>query len=212
MFFPPKGAPQPEAPAADASATRFHAGAVLTPRWAFLLAAYMLFGVGYIAYATFAGARMAAADAPALVTGAMWATFGAASIIGAGLATVVLGMPRLKPTALALGLALAAIGAGLSAFESAAAALAGALLIGLSVASTPSIVSAQASDRSSAEDYPSAFSFATAALGVGQLVGPVAAGALADAFGTVAAPLFAAAIYGAATLAAVLDIATARNA
>lgn len=211
LFFPPKNAPQPEAVALDTSSAPFHPRVVLTARWVFLLSAYMLFGTGYIAYATFAGARMAAADAPVFVAGAMWTAFGAASIIGAGLTIMVVGAPRLRDAALALGLGLAALGAALSSLDSPAAALAGALLIGLGAASTPSIVSAQARERSSAADYASAFSYATAALGIGQLAGPVIAGALADAFGTVAAPLFAAAAYCVGTLAAILDIKMGRE-
>ena len=59
--------------------------------------------------------------------------------------------------------------------------------------------------RSSAADYARAFSIATAALGIGQLAGPVVAGALADRFGTPAAPLFAAMAYGVGTLCAAID-------
>jgi MFS family permease len=46
---------------------------------------------------------------------------------------------------------------------------------------------------------------ATAALGLGQLVGPVLAGALADLLGSAAAPLVAAAAYGLGALLAALD-------
>jgi predicted MFS family arabinose efflux permease len=97
----------------------------------------------------------------------------------------------------------------LAAFSTAAAALAGALLVGLGIAATPTIVSAHARDRCSADDYPKVFSFASAALGAGQLVGPVAGGALADGFGTAAVPLFAAAAYLLAALFAACDAAVA---
>lgn len=212
ICFPPKNAPRPEVVASSLSAKPFRPEIMLTARWAFLLIAYLMFGVGYIAYATFAGARMAAADAPLFATGAMWAAFGAASIIGAGITIAILGAPRLTTSSLAFGLGLAAFGAAMSGIDDSAAAVAGALLVGLSAASTPSIVSAEARERSSAEDYASAFSYATAALGIGQLAGPVLAGALADAFGTVAAPLFAAAAYVCGALAATLDIKLARRA
>ena len=70
--------------------------------------------------------------------------------------------------------------------DAAGAALAGALLVGLGTGSTPTIVTTYARERCSAEDYALAFSVATAALGIGQLLGPLAAGALADRF-----PLYA---------------------
>lgn len=203
IFTPASPPPVAPAPAAEGG---FRFRAVLTRRWVFLVTAYMMFGAGYIAYSTFAGARMAAAGASPAVAGAMWATLGVASMVGAGLTILVLKRPRLEQASLAIGLGLAAAGTALSTLESPAAALAGALLVGLGFASAPSIVSAQARERSSAETYASAFSFATAALGLGQLVGPVAAGGLADWFGTVAAPLFAALAYGIGTVSAIIDI------
>ena len=45
----------------------------------------------------------------------------------------------------------------------------------------------------------------TAALGLGQFVGPVAAGALADLFGSAAAPWFGAAAYGLGAVLAGID-------
>lgn len=89
--------------------------------------------------------------------------------------------------------------------DSAPAAFASALLIGLGTAATPTIVSAYARDRCSADDYPQVFSVVSAALGIGQLIGPLAAGALADAFGTAAVPLFALSAYAAAAVLAILD-------
>ncbi|MEJ2376185.1 MAG: YbfB/YjiJ family MFS transporter [Pseudolabrys sp.] len=81
----------------------------------------------------------------------------------------------------------------------------GAVLVGLGLAATPTIVTSQVRNRCSAEDYPRAFSFASAAPGIGQVIGPVAAGALADRFGTAAVPLFAASAYGLAVLFAIAD-------
>ena len=81
----------------------------------------------------------------------------------------------------------------------------GAVLVGLGLAATPTIVTSQVRNRSSAEDYPRTFSFASAALGIGQVIGPVAAGALADRFGTAAVPLFAASAYGLAVMFAIAD-------
>lgn len=196
---------------AAATATPFGLATMASPRWAFLVGAYFMFGAGYIAFSTFAGARLAAANAPDGVVGGTWIAFGIASMVGAGLTIVILNAPALKVWALALGLGLAALGSALSVAGSDLAAIAGALLVGLGLASTPSIVSAQARERSSAADYARAFSYATAALGLGQFTGPVAAGALADAFGTIAAPAFAAAAYGLGTALALLDMRVMRQ-
>ena len=209
LSFPPKrmrsgvNAAAPAAPSADV------ARMILSPQWLFLIAGYFMFGVAYIAYSTFAGARLAAAAAPNAVIAATWSAFGIAAMVGAALTVPVLGSQRAKRFALIAALVSGALGALLAAFSTAAAALAGALLVGLGIAATPTIVSAHARDRCSANDYPKVFSFASAALGAGQLVGPVAGGALADVFGTAAVPLFAAAAYLLAALFAACDAAVA---
>ena len=68
------------------------------------------------------------------------------------------------------------------------------------------MITAAARTRSRAGDYARAFSVATAVMGLGQLLGPVLAGGLADALGTVAAPLFGAAAYAAGATVAVVDL------
>ena len=73
------------------------------------------------------------------------------------------------------------------------------------MAAIPARVTAAARARSNAADYARAFSMATAAMGLGQLAGPVLVGALADRFGSVAAPLFGAAAYGLGTVLASID-------
>ncbi|MEJ6022630.1 YbfB/YjiJ family MFS transporter [Ramlibacter sp. PS4R-6] len=209
--FPPRQAPVPAAlPEAD-DASEFAARRVWTAEWICLLGAYLLFGVAYVAYATFAGARLAAMNAGHAVVAVTWIGFGVASVFGAGLAAMVIGSPRLKQHALFVALATAAAGALVAAADSAGAAIAGALLVGLGLAATPSIITANARDRCTAGQYPRAFSYATAALGIGQLVGPVAGGALADRFGTIAIPLLAAGAYAVAALLATADARVARR-
>ena len=192
------------APAVDGSG--FTLATVATPRWAWLVATYFCFGLGYIAYATFAGARLAATGATVGVVALTWSTAGAATLAGSLLTLAVLARARLRPFALPGVMVLAAIGATVAAGPSTAAALSGAVLVGLGLAATPALITAAARTRSSAGDYARAFSIATAALGLGQLLGPVLAGALADAFGTLAAPLFGAAAYAAGALAAIADL------
>jgi predicted MFS family arabinose efflux permease len=213
IYFPPRQAAVPvAAPEANIDASAFSSRRVLTPEWLFLLGTYLLFGFAYVAYATFAGAQLAAMNAsqPAVVL--TWIGFGLASMLGAALGVAAIGSDRLKPHALVGALASAALGSLAAATNTPAAAMAGALLVGLGLAATPSTVTAYARQRCSAPQYPRAFSYATAALGIGQLAGPVAGGALADRFGTIAIPLLAALAYGCAALLAAADALVARRA
>jgi MFS family permease len=203
-FFPPGGtraAPQ----IASALSNAFAIRRAMTGRWIFLTLSYLAFGVAYIAYATFVGAQLAAAHAPTGVVMAAWIAFGTATMFGAVWTTLVLGAPALKHFALLAATGAGALGACVATGTSAAAAFGGALLIGLGTAATPAIISAYARDRSTLGEYPRAFSIVTSALGIGQLIGPTLAGALADAFGTTAVPHFAAAAYATAAGLALLD-------
>lgn len=209
--FPAKAgttaSPMPEA----SGISRFRVADLLTGRWFFLVGTYFMFGVAYIAYSTFAGAKLAADNMPLVVVGAMWIMLGVAATAGAALTVVALNRARTKRLALLAALTLGAAGAFVSWFDSAAAAIGGALLVGLGFAATPIIVTALARDRSNERDYASAFSYATAMMGIGQLSGPVAAGSLADLFGTAAVPVFAAVAYGLGAAFAVIDGTVSRD-
>jgi predicted MFS family arabinose efflux permease len=202
FVFPPAGLGAGEAPAA---ARARGLARVLGARWIHLVAAYLMFGAGYIAYSTFAGARLAAQGAPVAAVSTMWIAFGAAMIAGSILSFAALRLPRRGSLALVAALAAGALGALVSWSDAAGAALVGALLVGAGVASTPTIVTAYARERCTAEDFPLAFSLATVALGLGQLLGPLAAGLLADRLGVASVALFAVAVYGLGALLAVLD-------
>ena len=201
------GFPAPRGvPAAAAGEPGFTWAAVATPRWAWLVATYFCFGLGYIAYATFAGARLAAAGAPVAVVTMTWTMVGVATLAGSLLTLLVLARPRLRPLALPGAMAAGAAGAAVAALPGAVAAVLGAVLVGLGMAAIPALITAAARTRSSAGDYARAFSVATAALGLGQLLGPVLAGGLADALGTIAAPLFGAVAYAIGAAMAVVDL------
>jgi predicted MFS family arabinose efflux permease len=205
IFFPPRGAPTDAVQPEGAMHSQFGARQLLAARWLFLLAAYFMFAFGYIAWSTFAGARLAAANAPMIVIQMTWIVFGAATMMGAALTVPLSNSPSLRHHALSVSFILAATGALVTALDAGAAALIGALLVGLGAGATPTIVSAHARDRCSAEEYARAFSYAAAALGVGQLLGPVVAGRFADLFGTVAVPLLAASVYSIGAMLAVCD-------
>lgn len=205
FFFPPRDAVTDVVQPQPVARSTFGAGELLTAQWFFLLAGYFLFAFGYIAWSTFAGARLAATHAPMAVIQMTWVVFGAAMMAGAALTVPLSNSAALRRHALFVSFVLAAPGALVSAFDASAAALAGALLVGLGAGATPTIVTASARDRCSAADYARAFSYAAAALGVGQLLGPLVAGQAADMFGAAAAPLLAAVAYAAGAALAVLD-------
>ena len=208
-----RGLPMPTALAGpQASGAGFTLASVATGRWAWLVATYACFGLGYIAYATFAGTRMAASAAPVGVVALTWTTLGLATLGGSATTLWLLGRPAWRPHALPLAMALASVGCAVAALASATAALLGAGLVGVGLAATPALVTAAARARCSATDYARAFSIATAAMGLGQLAGPVLAGALADRFGSAAAPLFGAAAYGLGAVLANIDRRAARRA
>jgi MFS family permease len=195
VFFPPRGAPTDVAQQEPAADTAFGVGDLVTARWVFLLTSYFLFAVAYIAWSTFAGTRLAATHAPVIVVQMTWIVFGAATMIGAAFTAPALNSRELRRYALFTTFVLAGAGSLVSALDAPWAAISGACLVGLGAGSTPAIVSAYARDRCSADDYARAFSYAAAALGTGQLIGPVIAGQFADVFGPVAAPVLAAIAY-----------------
>ncbi len=207
-MFPPSGTAHAAAPVrvAGAGATEpFRAVDVFRPGWVFLVGAYTLFGSAYIAYATFTGARLAALGTPPAFVTAVWVAFGFSCIAGSALAIAALGHPLSRRLALVGALAASAAGALVSTGQGAAAAVAGAALVGLGMTSSPSIITARLRQRSTAATYAQVFSYATAGLGIGQLAGPLVAGPLADRFGSVAVPAFAAAAYAFAAVMALLD-------
>ena len=195
----------PAAVGAPAGGAGFTLASVATPRWAWLVSAYACFGMGYIAYATFAGTRLAAARAPIGLVTITWTTLGLATLCGSAATLWLLRRPALRAFALPLAMALASAGCAVASLAYPIAALAGAVGVGLGMAAIPALVTAAARARSSATDYARAFSIATAALGLGQFAGPVLAGALADRFGSAAAPLFGAAAYALGALFASID-------
>jgi OFA family oxalate/formate antiporter-like MFS transporter len=212
ISFPPRAMRSADSlPQTPAEGGRFDAANMLGTRWLFLVLAYLLFGIAYVAYSTFAGARLVAIGAPVFVIGATWVVLGVTSIIGALVTIPMLGSERVKRIALFASLFFGTIGSLVASGPSPSAAFFGALVVGLGLAATPTIVSAYARERCSAAEYPRAFSIASAMLGVGQLIGPIAGGAAGDWFGTAAIPLVAACAYGLAAVFAAIDGALLRR-
>ncbi|MEO5758079.1 MAG: YbfB/YjiJ family MFS transporter [Mesorhizobium sp.] len=176
-------------------------------RWIPLFSSYFMFGVAYIAYSTFAGARLAASGASVTVMSASWVVLGIATIVGCILTAVLLSTPGIRRSALSVILLCGAVGAYLVGFDGALSALLASFFVGLSLAATPAIITANVRQRTSDAAYARVFSLATASLGVGQLVGPVLAGMLADRYGPSAVTTFAAASYALGSVLALADAA-----
>ena len=202
-------APEPVTRGGAAGDTPFRWRDVLRARNAFFAAAYASFGIAYIAYATFAVAAFAARGVPPAVVTAAWSALGVASIAGA-LAVVPVLAGRAARYTFALPLAAGALGCWISSLPGAAAPVAGAICVGIGLSATPAVASAYARMRSDAATAAVAFTAVTTVFGVGQLLGPLAAGVVADHAGLAAVPLFAAIVFACGAVSAVVDARLAR--
>jgi predicted MFS family arabinose efflux permease len=157
---------------------------------------------------TFFGAALGSAHA--LSPAAAWIVLGVAGCVGA----LVWGplVDRLRdgvPVALASG--CCALGAAAVATGGPTLALLGSLAIGISFIGVPAMVGALLQQRESPARYPRAFALMTSVLGVGQILGPLVGGLIADRFGAPAAVAAGAATLAFASLLAARYRATARR-
>src|SRR3954449_12947414 len=176
LLFAPIGA---GAGIADAAPQKFAVKPVLI-----YLIGYFLFGAGYIAYMTFMIAYVRDAGGGAAAQSAFWCLIGVSAFVTPWLWRRVLALDR-GGISTALILAVNAIGAALPLFGHSTALLAtSALVFGVSffalVGSTTAFVRF---------NYPPAVCRAaiaglTIAFGIGQILGPIAVGAITDAFGS----------------------------
>lgn len=187
-------------------------GAALTGRLPVLpimpaLAAYLLFGLGYLVYMTFLVAWMRDAGAGPALVAASWAVMGAAVALSPLIWRTVLGAARGGG---AISLTMAATGAG-AALPVAAAGEAGfvasAALFGASFFMVPAAVTAFSRGNLHGQQLGPAIALFTVVFSVGQIVGPVAAGVLSDRTGDTGAGLAA----GAAILLAGAVVALAQR-
>jgi predicted MFS family arabinose efflux permease len=149
-------------------------------RLAVLLVSYGLFGAGYIAYITFIVAFLKNAGAEAGEISVFWVLLGAAAIGAAFGWAPVLGRLR-GGRGLATVLAVVALGALLPLLsDSAPAAYASALLFGASFLAVVTASTAIARRALPAHHWTQAIATLTVVFALGQCVGPVLAGALAD--------------------------------
>ena len=147
------------------------------------LAAYTLFGLGYIGYMTFVIAWMRDHGAGTGAVIAMWTVFGVASLLGPWLWRIPLGrwipgrMLAAALATLALGALLPLLSAGLVSM------LLSAVLFGASMWNIPGSVTHLVKRALPKPDWGLTVATFTIFFAAGQIAGPVMTGALADAFG-----------------------------
>jgi MFS family permease len=154
---------------------------------------FMLYGISYIVYGTFFGAHLAHHGVDATEAGRLWSLAGLVSV-SSGLIGGILA-DRLGPY-LALAAMFAVQGAGLAALAVGDATpwyTASSVLYGLSLWGFPSAISKAAAEIVGPSLAPAALGLLVLTFGVGQVIGPVVAGALADWSGTLTPGLLVAA-------------------
>jgi predicted MFS family arabinose efflux permease len=142
--------------------------------------AYLCFGAGYIGYMTFIIALLRAGHVAPVLASAFWAVLGLASVTSCyGWGAV---FTRLSPAgAMVAAMLVVAVGAALPLVSFAPVALfASAVLFGGAVMAMPGAVTVSAQAVLPAHQWTEAVGRLTALFGVGQCVGPIAAGYLAD--------------------------------
>jgi predicted MFS family arabinose efflux permease len=145
-----------------------------------LLIAYGLFGAGYIAYMTFIVAYIESTKLSTGVTMSFWIVLGAVSLVGAPMWGCLLGRSP-NGRGVAFLLAVASLGALLPVVSTARAALfTSAVLFGGPFFAVITAVTATVRYQLAPEYWSTAIAGLTIAFALGQSVGPVLAGSLAD--------------------------------
>ena len=147
------------------------------------LAAYTMFGLGYIGYMTFVIAWMRDNGATTMAVIAVWSAFGVASLAGPWLWRIPLANWR-PGRMLAAALAVVAAGALLPLLNAGIASmLASAALFGASMWNIPGAVTTLAKRALPKPEWGAAVASFTIIFAVGQIAGPVLTGWLADRYG-----------------------------
>lgn len=142
--------------------------------------AYTLFGTGYIGYMTFIVAYLNAGGAGAGVLAAFWAVLGLAAIVGAFVWGPMLGRLRGGRGVVVL-MAIVTIGALLPVITHAIpVAFLSALLFGISFLSVVTAVTTVARTVLRSDQWTAGIATLTTGFAIGQCVGPLLSGVLAD--------------------------------
>jgi MFS family permease len=172
------------------------------------LVSYFLFGVGYIVYMTFVVAWMVSHGRSPLEVGLTWGMLGSATMA----APLIWGVPRARwrpASVLAATGAVLSIGAALPLFStSIVTMIASAFLFGSAMFSVPTAITEIAKTSLPMRAWGPAVAFFTVIFSIGQAIGPVLTGWLADRSHSLQAGLAASVV----VLAAASVIATLQNA
>jgi MFS family permease len=169
----------------------------LTP----LLIGYTLFGVGYIAYMTFAVALLRDGGYDQRTVAVFWAVLGASAGVGPSLwRRAIDRLPGAR--GLALVMAVLTCGAALPVLTlTAAASFGSAMLFGVALLAVPTAITAVTRHHVPPGKLTTALGLLTAGFATGQLAGPLLTGVLADTSGGIS--------FGLAVSAAVLALGAA---
>lgn len=163
-------------------------------RMAFALVGYGFFATGYIVYVTFLVAWMRDIDAGPVLVSSAWIVIGLGIIASPFVWRGVLArFDNGVPLALATG--VTALGTLLPlGLTGTFGLIASAALFGVAVFIVPASVTAFSRENLTSDLQGSAVALFTTVFAVGQTIGPVAAGAIGDAFGTIEQGLLAAGV------------------
>ena len=178
QWSPVTDAPEPAPPSADEVRTRLPIKAMVP-----MLITYTCFGLGYVVYATFLVAWMQDWGASAGLVALTWGIMGGAVCISAFVWRPVLARSQAGGAA-----CLTSLATGIGAIIPVLApgpelVLISAFLFGASLFMVPTSLTTFARKNLPAYHWGAAISVLTVVFAVGQMVGPVAAGALADVMG-----------------------------
>jgi predicted MFS family arabinose efflux permease len=148
------------------------------------LAGYFLFGAGYIAYMTFMIAYVRDAGGGALAQSAFWSLIGLSAFVTPWLWRRVLARDS-GGTSTAIILGVNALGAALPLFGHSPVLLAiSALVFGVAFFAVVGSTTAFVRFNYPPAQWPTGIATMTIAFGIGQTLGPIAVGAVTDAFGS----------------------------
>jgi predicted MFS family arabinose efflux permease len=151
---------------------------------AIYLAGYFLFGAGYIAYMTFMIAYVRDAGGGALAQSAFWSLIGLSAFVTPWVWRRVLALDH-GGTSTAIILGVNAVGAALPLFGHSPLLLAvSALVFGIAFFSVVGTTTAFVRFNYPPSAWPTGIAAMTIAFGIGQTLGPIAVGAVTDAFGS----------------------------
>lgn len=148
------------------------------------LAAYFLFGAGYIAYMTFMIAYVRDGGGGALAQSAFWSLIGVSAFVTPWVWRRVLALDR-GGVATTIILGVNALGAALPIFGHAPLLLAiSALVFGVAFFAVVGSTTAFVRLNYPPQAWPTAIAAMTIAFGIGQTLGPIVVGAITDAVGS----------------------------